>query len=190
MPSGSRSSGNGQCPDARYVKNGDAFHRPCVLHVGFVFGEEAHNAISSTATAFSSTLPGKGARGRLARPSRCQGDPDAAGTSLSDDYAEHLYPPVRGRFRLCDGPSRCRSPRAGAAQERPKRRRVPAQRPLQASDQGVETPGGVSERSKETVLKTVGPIGSRGFESHPLRRYRSPQLNLGEVAEWSKALAC
>jgi hypothetical protein len=29
--------------------------------------------------------------------------------------------------------------------------------------------GGVSERSKETVLKTVGPNGSRGFESHPLR---------------------
>ena len=31
------------------------------------------------------------------------------------------------------------------------------------------TPGGVSERSKETVLKTVGRFASRGFESHPLR---------------------
>ena len=27
----------------------------------------------------------------------------------------------------------------------------------QSTDQGVQTPGGVSERSKETVLKTVGP---------------------------------
>jgi hypothetical protein len=30
-------------------------------------------------------------------------------------------------------------------------------KPSQASEQWVETPGGVSEWSKETVLKTVGP---------------------------------
>jgi hypothetical protein len=38
-------------------------------------------------------------------------------------------------------------------------------------------PGGVSERSKETVLKTVRPLsGSRGFKSHPLRKLRTDSV--------------
>jgi hypothetical protein len=60
---------------------------------------------------------------------------------------------------------------------------------LSASDQRVlDTRGGVSERSKETVLKTVGPdpglVGSNPTPS------AGTVAGIGEVAEWSKALAC
>ena len=41
----------------------------------------------------------------------------------------------------------------------------------------------MAERTKAIVLKTIVCIPYRGFESHSLRK-------LGEVAEWSKALAC
>ncbi len=46
--------------------------------------------------------------------------------------------------------------------------------------------GGVAERSKAAVLKTV-ERKLRGFESYPLRHRQSSR---GEVAEWSKASAC
>ena len=38
--------------------------------------------------------------------------------------------------------------------------------------------GGVSERFKETVSKTVGSKGPRGFKSHPLRHKIRIQENL------------
>jgi hypothetical protein len=65
-------------------------------------------------------------------------------------------------------------------------------------------PGGVSEWSKETVLKTVGPdpglVGSNPTPSAPFADrvvergaynvQRAALAVVGEVAEWSKALAC
>ena len=42
--------------------------------------------------------------------------------------------------------------------------------------------GGMAERTKATVLKTVGPLaGSRGFESHSLRR---------SMPTWRRTLGC
>lgn len=48
--------------------------------------------------------------------------------------------------------------------------------------------GGVAERSKAAVLKTV-ERKLRGFESYPLRQFDRITVQ-GEVAEWSKASAC
>jgi hypothetical protein len=59
----------------------------------------------------------------------------------------------------------------------------------------------VSEWSKETVLKTVGPdpglVGSNptpsadsAMESRPDNVQTAAEAANGEVAEWSKALAC
>lgn len=48
--------------------------------------------------------------------------------------------------------------------------------------------GGVAERSKAAVLKTV-ERKLRGFESYPLRQFDRKTVQ-GEVAEWSKASAC